>query len=92
MQTVLSADQARVNWRDMLDQAFRGGAVVIERYSKPIAVVVGYDEWQQRRFTQREVDAIVKAKVAELRNEPTISHEELKARIAERYGDSTNQV
>jgi prevent-host-death family protein len=84
MQTVLSADQARVNWRNMLDQALRGGEVVIERYSKPIAVVVGYEEWQQRRFTEREVEAIVRAKVAELRNDPTISHEELKAMIAER--------
>ena len=92
MQTTMSADQARINWRDTVDLAFRGGEVVIERYNKPVAVVVNYDEWQQRRFTQREVEAIVKAKVAELRNEPTISHEELKARIAERYGDSTNPV
>lgn len=92
MQTTMSADQARINWRDTVDLAFRGGEVVIERYNKPVAVVVNYDAWQQRRFTQREVEAIVKAKVAELRNEPTISHEDLKARIAERYGDATNPV
>ena len=75
------------------------GPVVLAQRSRPAAVLVSVEEWDrvadelaQRRFTQREVEAIVKAKLAESRNEPTISHEELKARIAERYGDSTNQV
>lgn len=83
-QITLSADQARINWRDTLDHAFRGGEVVIERYNKPIAVVVGYDEWQQRRFTKREVEAIAKAYRNRAEGQPTISHEELKAMIAER--------
>ena len=92
MQTTMSADQARINWRDTVDLAFRGGEVVIERYNKPVAVVVNYDEWQQRRFTKRVVEAIVKARIAELRNEPTISHEELKERMAARYGNVASPV
>lgn len=92
MQTTITADQARINWRDTIDAAFKGDEIVIERYSKPVAVVVNYDDWQRRRFTQREVEAIVKAKLAELRNEPTIAHEDLKNRIAERYGNVTNQI
>ena len=75
------------------------GPVVLAHRSKPAAVLVSVEEWDrvadelaERRFTQREVEAIVKAKLAESRNEPTISHEELKARMAERYGDPTNPV
>ena len=47
MQTTLSADQARVNWRDTLDSAFKGDEIVIERYGKPLAVVVNYEDWQR---------------------------------------------
>jgi prevent-host-death family protein len=50
MVTTVSADQARVNWRDMLDSAFKGDEIVIERYGKPLAVVVNYDEWAKARL------------------------------------------
>ena len=46
MEKTLSAEHARQNWRGMLDDAYRGGEMVIERYGKPIAVVINYDEWQ----------------------------------------------
>jgi antitoxin (DNA-binding transcriptional repressor) of toxin-antitoxin stability system len=84
MQTTMSADQARINWRDTVDLAFRGGEVVIERYNKPVAVVVNYDEWQARRFTSKEVEAIVTAYRKRAEGQPTISHEELTTMIAER--------
>lgn len=83
MQKTLTADEARTNWRDMLDTALRGGEMVIERYNKPIAVVVNYEEWQAR-FTKREVEAIVAARLADLRNEPTIAHDDLVKMIMER--------
>ena len=66
------------------------GPVVIIRRNKPIAVLVSVESWNgtnarleraEQRFTQREAEAIAAANLAELRNEPTISHEELKARI-----------
>jgi antitoxin (DNA-binding transcriptional repressor) of toxin-antitoxin stability system len=43
------SEEARLNWRDTLDHAYQGGEVVIERYSKPAAVVVNYDQWQRWR-------------------------------------------
>jgi len=85
MQTTISSDQARINWRDTIDTAFKGDEVVIERYSKPVAVVVSYEEWQ-RRFTQKQVEAIISAQRAKDAGEPTISHDELKKLMIERHG------
>ena len=46
MNTVtMPSDDARLKWRDTVDTAFRGTPVIIERYSKPVAVLVGHDEW-----------------------------------------------
>lgn len=76
------------------------GPVILAQRSRPAAVLVSIEEWDQladelaqRRFTQREVEAIVAAKLAELRNEPTISHEELVKMIMERRAaNAANQV
>jgi len=43
----MDSGQARKEWRNLLDQTYaKGGEVVIERYSKPIAVLVNYEQWQ----------------------------------------------
>ena len=42
----MKSEEARNSWRDMLDHALMGGEVVIERYDKPMAVMVNYKQWQ----------------------------------------------
>jgi antitoxin (DNA-binding transcriptional repressor) of toxin-antitoxin stability system len=42
----ISSEQARVKMRDILDDVLGGKEVVIERYAKPIAVVIGFKEYQ----------------------------------------------
>lgn len=44
--STMRSEDARRNWRDLLDAAHRGLETVIERYQKPTAVVVGYTEWK----------------------------------------------
>lgn len=48
--SVISSDQARANWRQVLDTAVAGQQVIIERYGKPVAVLVPYAEYE-RAFT-----------------------------------------
>lgn len=43
--TVISSDQARARWREVLDTAVAGNNVVIERYSKPVAVLIPYEDY-----------------------------------------------
>jgi prevent-host-death family protein len=46
----LSSDEARREWRELLDNAMvRGGEVVIERWNKPIAVLVNYEQRQKEK-------------------------------------------
>jgi prevent-host-death family protein len=43
---VLGSNQARSQWRDILDQAQAGELdLVVERYGKPIAAVIAYDDF-----------------------------------------------
>ena len=67
------------------------GPVILAQRSRPAAVLVSVEEWDrivdtlaERRFTQREVEAILKSYRQQAAGEPTISHEELKAMIVER--------
>ena len=48
----VSSEFARTHWRDIVDDAYRGEVVVIERYRKPFVVVLGYDEWQRLAGTK----------------------------------------
>jgi len=43
----MSSDEARSKWREVLDTAVAGNKVVIERYGKPVAVIVPYAEYVQ---------------------------------------------
>lgn len=61
----LNSNQARTNWRDILDAAGRGDAdVVVERYGKPIVAVIAYedfaalqDELDELRASRRAAEA-----------------------------------
>ncbi len=43
MKTIrMSSDEARTKWREVLDTAVAGNQIIIERYGKPIAMIVPY--------------------------------------------------
>ena len=45
--TTLSSREARTKWRDVLDTIDNGTAdVVIERYGKPIATLIPYEDYE----------------------------------------------
>jgi hypothetical protein len=61
----MKGEEARNSWRDIIDTAFKGGEVVIQRYDKPVAVLVNYKAWQawkkQRRAYLDKLGAEVEA-------------------------------
>lgn len=44
---IYSSDEARSRWRDVLDAALAGDDVVIERYGKPAAAVIPYQDYAE---------------------------------------------
>jgi prevent-host-death family protein len=57
---IIGSDEARLKLRDILDDVQAGTTeVIIERYSKPTAVVVNYAQWQAwRRQRKARLDRI----------------------------------
>jgi prevent-host-death family protein len=43
---ILDSNQARLKWRDVLDAAGAGDDVIVERYGKPTAAVIPYEDYQ----------------------------------------------
>ncbi|MAT96816.1 MAG: hypothetical protein CL608_06705 [Anaerolineaceae bacterium] len=43
----MSSDEARSKWREILDAAVAGNQIVIERYGKPVAVIVPHSQYVQ---------------------------------------------
>jgi len=43
----IKSDVARKNWRDILDDVTGGDTFIVQRYNKPVAVVISYSEWQR---------------------------------------------
>ena len=54
----VKSDEARIRMRDILDEAVAGREVVIQRYNKPVAVVVPYELWKALKIA----DAFTEAK------------------------------
>ncbi len=50
----ISSDQARAKWRELLDTAVTGSHVIIERYGKPVAVLVPYQDYMQQGVVREE--------------------------------------
>lgn len=50
----ISSDQARAKWRELLDTAVTGNHVIIERYGKPVAVLVPYQDYVQPGVVREE--------------------------------------
>ncbi len=81
----MKSDEARNRWRDLIDAALAGGQVIIERYNKPMAVLVGYEQWQRMQRRLVELETLHEAKQALARIDrgeaKTTSHEELKSGV-----------
>ena len=82
------SDEARKRWRDMMDAALVGKDVVIERYDKPQAVLVNYEQWQKEKARLRELELAAEARrikgMIDGGKMSTISHEELVKLIMEK--------
>lgn len=40
----MKSDEARRNWRDVLEYVRSGGTVIVEHYQRPVAAVVPLDD------------------------------------------------
>lgn len=67
--TTFKSDEARNRWRDMMDIALTGGQVIVERYNKPQAILIGYEQmkaimqrlheleaWQEAQRIKQDID------------------------------------
>ena len=79
MSETMSSDHARSNWGDLITSAMRGKTTIIERYSKPLAVIVSYEEWQKIHQQLR----VMKANKALQLNE-FVTDQELEAGLQKR--------
>jgi prevent-host-death family protein len=61
---ILKSDVARNSWRDVLDQAAAGDDVVIERYNKPIAALIRYEDYVALQEELDELRAAQRAQAA----------------------------
>lgn len=61
MITVTSED-ARLKWRETIDAAYVDKQpVVIERYKKPIVVLLNYAQWEKQQVRMRELELLLEA-------------------------------
>jgi antitoxin (DNA-binding transcriptional repressor) of toxin-antitoxin stability system len=77
----VNGEQARNRWRDMVDHAFKGGEVIVQRYDKPVAVLVNYDAWQ---IWKKQRIAFLMAQSAEIDAGNFFTHEQVLAGMRER--------
>ena len=77
----VTSDQARINWRDTIDTAYKGGEVVIERYGKPMVAVVNFDLWRRMR---RQWITMLEQRIAEMDAGEYVTQEELDAELKAR--------
>lgn len=58
----IKSGEARMKWRDVLDQVFSGkGDVVIERSGRNVAVLIPAEDYEQIRETLEELRAVREA-------------------------------
>lgn len=70
--TTLDSNEARLQWRGILDNANKEDAI-ITRYGKPVAVVISYDAWLgvQEELEEFRARQRVQAAIDEWRRDPT---------------------
>ncbi len=51
------SDEARAKFRDILDEVTAGREVMIQRYEKPIGVLIPYDIWKSMKYAEALTEA-----------------------------------
>ncbi|NKQ34924.1 MAG: type II toxin-antitoxin system Phd/YefM family antitoxin [Chloroflexi bacterium] len=80
---VISSDKARTRWRHVIDAAVAGENVIIERYGKPAAAVIPYQDFLELEEMLEDLHDIREAQIAldEWRRDPSTARpwEDVKA-------------
>lgn len=76
----VKSDEARTKMRDILDEVTAGRDVVIERYNKPVGVMVPHARWLH--WQKRHLEEIAQAR-AEMDAGNFLTWEEVKAKLKE---------
>ena len=86
MRTV-NANEARTNWRDVLDTVVAGKSVVVERHGKPVAAVIPFDVYEAlaEQIEDLEDERAADVALAEYLRDPSgaMALEELDAELEE---------
>ena len=62
---VMKSEDARINWRSVLDVTSTGNTdVVIERYGRPVSAVISFDHYQMLQAMLDELRSLNRADVA----------------------------
>jgi|ADGO01.1.fsa_nt_gi prevent-host-death family protein len=82
---VMKSDAVRVAWRDVLDDVADGDDILVERYNKPVAAVIAYEDYIALQEELEELRAARRAQAAleAWRKDPSLSRpwEEVKAQL-----------
>ena len=63
--STINSGEARIRWRDLLDQVLAGkGDVLIERNGKSVAVMIPAEDYEQIRETLEELRSVREAAAA----------------------------
>jgi prevent-host-death family protein len=92
---LLPISQLRLHQNEVLSR-LKDGPVVLTQHSRAAAVLVSVDQWNAReeKLRNAELLALHYQRLAEMQSDPasTISHAELKERLARRQSDPSNQT
>ena len=80
------AEDVRRGLSDMINDALAGHEIIIERYRKPLAVIIGHEEWVElkRRIVELETLSEARRILRETPDDAWISQQELDQMIAEK--------
>lgn len=77
----MTMKDARAHFGDVVDEARMSEAVVVTKHGRPVAAVVGFDEWQSVVELAEEMTDIRAYDAAKAEQSDPISLEDLKAEL-----------
>lgn len=81
----LKSDEAHIPMREILDEAVAGREVLIQRYDKPVAVVIPYELWKAHKIAEAYAEAKqILAKIQRGESQWVDSDEVMRAVLARR--------
>jgi prevent-host-death family protein len=67
----VTSENARLKWRETIDAAYADKkSIVIERYNKPVAVLMNYEHWQRLRAL--EIAQLTRQRYEEMKHNPSL--------------------